>query len=126
MWLDRLVLRWWFGHAVLLIAAAVVVGLAVVITPSDDILSFFGVEIPVLCGFRNLFGVPCPGCGLTRSFVFMAHGRPLQGLFMNPIGPVLFSVVLAQIPYRMWRLRKGPTAGVSPRLPPNEASEIAS
>jgi hypothetical protein len=106
--LDRLATQWWFGHAALLLVSASIVLLAILITPSSEMLSLFGVEIPVMCSFRSMFGMPCPGCGLTRSFVFLAHGRPLEGLFMNPMGPFLFAIVAFQLPYRLWRLRAGP------------------
>ena len=26
-----------------------------------------------LCLFKNIFGVPCPGCGLTRGFIAILH-----------------------------------------------------
>jgi hypothetical protein len=81
-----------------------VVTLALLIHPSDQQLSFFGWDIPVLCTFRRLTGWPCPGCGLTRSFVFMAHGHPIDALRMNLLGPPLFVALLAQIPLRLLRL----------------------
>ena len=31
--------------------------------------------LPSVCAFRRLSGLPCPGCGLTRSWVLTAHGR---------------------------------------------------
>src|SRR5262245_63254531 len=33
------------------------------------------VALPPLCGSRVLFGVECPGCGLTRSFISLAAGN---------------------------------------------------
>lgn len=29
---------------------------------------------PTVCLFRNLFGRPCPGCGMTRAFFSLLHG----------------------------------------------------
>ncbi|MCX5684342.1 MAG: DUF2752 domain-containing protein, partial [Planctomycetota bacterium] len=31
---------------------------------------------PVLCPLRLVTGIPCPACGLTRSFCALASGRP--------------------------------------------------
>jgi hypothetical protein len=93
--------------AVLAIASSVILASAV-ITPSTADLSFFGVEIPVMCTWRRLIGVGCPGCGLTRSFAFMAHGHVADALAMNKLGPLLFVLVAVQVPYRLIRVVRGP------------------
>ena len=96
------------GELALLTMAASVVLVSAVITPSAAELSLFGVEIPVMCTLRRLTGVSCPGCGLTRSFTFMAHGHVAEALEMNKLGPLLFVLVAAQIPYRFIRILRGP------------------
>ncbi len=49
--------------------------------------------VPTLCGFRSLTGLPCPGCGITRSVVCAAHGDLPDALRFHPLGPlVLFSL----------------------------------
>ena len=49
---------------------------------------------PVLCPFRALTGLPCPGCGLTRSWVYLMHGDIGSSLASNWFGPVLIVAVL--------------------------------
>jgi hypothetical protein len=67
--------------------------------------------LPEVCMSHRVLGISCPGCGLTRSFVCIAHGDPLAAFRWNPMGPVLFIIVLFQIPYRairyvgLWRSR---------------------
>ena len=41
------------------------------------------------CVFRRLSGVPCPACGLTRSFFAMAMGQWHEAFVMHPLGPFL-------------------------------------
>jgi hypothetical protein len=43
---------------------------------------------PVICPFRRLTGLPCPGCGLTRSWVYLAHGWWRESLAAHPFGIV--------------------------------------
>lgn len=50
---------------------------------------------PILCPFRFLTGLPCPGCGLTRSWVYLMHGDLGSALASNWFGPVLIVAVLA-------------------------------
>ena len=42
------------------------------------------------CIFRNLTGLPCAGCGMTRGFVAMGHGGLRDAWRHNPLAPVLF------------------------------------
>lgn len=105
--LDRITVQWWFGHALLLVAAVFVVATAAVFQPSEEMLTVFGQEIPVMCGWRQMTGLPCPGCGLTRSFTFMAHGQPMLAFEMNWLGPPMFAAVVGAIPWQAFRLWQG-------------------
>ncbi len=105
--LNKITLTWWFGHALLLTLALGVVVAAALMSPSSEALSFFGAEVPVMCGFRRITGMPCMGCGMTRSFTYMAHGQVRQAFEMNLIGPFFFAVVAAQIPWRILTLWRG-------------------
>ncbi len=70
-------------------------------------------SLPGSCLFQRLTGWDCPGCGLTRCFISLAHGRPRQAAHYNPAGIVFFAVVLLQIPlrsYQLLRLKRGQPA----------------
>jgi hypothetical protein len=95
---------WWFGDLLLLVLCSAVVTAAAVLTPTPDYVELFGFPIPETCGYRRVLGMNCPGCGLTRSFTYMAHFDPLQAFRMNWLGPPFFTVVFAQVPYRLLRL----------------------
>lgn len=49
---------------------------------------------PVVCPFRLLTGLPCPGCGLTRSWVFALHGDIGAATTAHPFGVPLLVLVL--------------------------------
>ena len=51
-------------------------------------------HLPSLCPFYNLTGLPCPGCGLTRSFVCLGHGRWHEALHWHPLGWLVYGVCL--------------------------------
>ncbi|MFN8522077.1 MAG: DUF2752 domain-containing protein [Chloroflexota bacterium] len=63
---------------------------------------------PVLCPFRVLTGLPCPGCGMTRSVVAALHGDLSTSLFYHPLGPVMLALalLLAAVDVYLW-LRPG-------------------
>ena len=68
------------------------------------------IPMPGLCTFKRMTGLDCPGCGLTRSFISLGHGDVLQAWAYNPAGPLMYAVVLFQIPYRvlqLWRISHG-------------------
>ena len=49
---------------------------------------------PLICPFHWLTGLPCPGCGLTRSFVAIARGDWPGAIDYHPFGPLLFGALL--------------------------------
>jgi len=51
-------------------------------------------NLPV-CQFKAMTHLPCLGCGLTRSFIAMAHLRLERAAFMHPAGILLFPLFLA-------------------------------
>jgi hypothetical protein len=54
--------------------------------------------MPETCGLRLQFGLDCPGCGLTRSFIHLAHGEWYQAWQLHWMGSLLFLYTLVQIP----------------------------
>jgi len=60
--------------------------------------------LPELCSFQRFFGIPCPGCGLTRSFVALARGDVAAAWTFNPAGLLLFATVIFQLPYRAMQI----------------------
>jgi hypothetical protein len=73
--------------------------------------------IPGACWFKFITGIPCPGCGLTRSFAAMADLDPVLAYAYNPGGVVLFILFALQIPYRPVKLIfHGNPPGFMPRL----------
>ena len=45
---------------------------------------------PVICPFRRVTGLPCPACGLTRSWQAAAHLRLGDSLGDHPLGAATF------------------------------------
>jgi hypothetical protein len=52
------------------------------ISASDDYFT--------VCGFKNITGLPCPGCGLTHSFCALGKGDLASAVTFNAVGPLLF------------------------------------
>ncbi|MFO1091819.1 MAG: DUF2752 domain-containing protein [Planctomycetaceae bacterium] len=73
--------------------------------------------LPEVCQSKVLLGIDCPGCGLTRSFVHLAHGNLAASLAVHPLGWLVALFVAAQIPYRAWALRSPTGAPLGGRLP---------
>lgn len=63
--------------------ALVILGASAVLTPES---------LPrwPLCPLMALFDLPCPGCGLTRAFTCLAHGRFGEAWALHPFAFPLF------------------------------------
>ena len=90
-----------FAGAVAVLIAAAVLGLG---GPGQVVLPFSQWVLPGSCTFKVSMGVGCPGCGLTRCFIAMAHGDVPAAWNFNPVGIFMFAMVAMQVPYRGWKL----------------------
>ncbi|MBT0565600.1 DUF2752 domain-containing protein [Williamsia sp. CHRR-6] len=48
---------------------------------------------PIMCPVRLLTGLPCPGCGLTRSWIATAHGDLGAAFSYNAFGSLSMAFV---------------------------------
>ena len=63
-----------------------VLGIALVHPPHGS-----GIEI---CLFKRLSALPCPGCGLTRSFSCATHGMLTESWLYHPFGLILVTACI--------------------------------
>lgn len=70
-----------------------------------ELLGLNGFAAPETCDSRILFGIECPGCGLTRGFIRLAAADWSGAIALNRVTPLLALAMLAQIPYRLALLR---------------------
>ena len=52
-----------------------------------------GGEGATLCLLRRTTGLPCPTCGMTRSFCAMGRGDLGDAFRQHPLGPVLYALL---------------------------------
>lgn len=103
----------WLLHGIVFALAACVLLLASVLRvqgTDEVVMPIWTLPLPGTCSVKQLTGVECPGCGLTRSLVCLAHGDVARAWRFNPAGMYVFALVALQIPYRLaqlWRLRRG-------------------
>ena len=96
----------------LLIAVVVIAGSSLLRIQDgrEVIVPILDKPLPGTCTFLRFTGIPCPGCGLTRSFISIGHGDFVGAWRFNPAGLFFFAVVAFQIPYRILqivRIRRG-------------------
>jgi hypothetical protein len=76
----------WFGKMTTRVAWLALI-LAVVLPPKGA-----GVG---LCWMRGELGIPCPGCGLTRSLSCAVRGMFYESWQFHPFGPLILLLFLA-------------------------------
>ena len=61
-------------------------------------------SLPEFCTMRRYLGIGCPGCGLTRCFISITQGQFREAWAFNPVGILLYLIIIFQIPYRLFQL----------------------
>jgi hypothetical protein len=115
-------------HVTYLVMIAVALALSAILSTdaSGDVAIAAGgrlLHLPPLCPLRAFTGMKCPGCGLTRAFVLIAHGRFEEAEAMHRVSLALFFAALWQLWYRPWMIRR---AEVLPPEPLRTVHRIAS
>ena len=73
-------------------ALCIVIGAIVIPAPSLGASTVLG--LPKLCLFRNITGIGCPGCGMTRSLIATAHLHFEDAILFHPLGPPVLILLL--------------------------------
>lgn len=87
-------------------AAALLVAAAIGQIEHGVTVRLLGRVLPPSCSYQMLWGISCPGCGMTRSFILMTRGDLMGALAYHRFGPALFVWLALQVPYHLllaWR-----------------------
>ncbi|HEY5147965.1 MAG TPA: DUF2752 domain-containing protein [Polyangiaceae bacterium] len=90
-----------------LVAQVVVARIA--LAADDERVYVFGRPVGLVCGFHARFGVPCPGCGITRGVAFAVHGDLARAWHFYPaaalgvVGLVVLATSLFVLAALEWR-----------------------
>jgi cytochrome b561 len=96
----------------LLLASAVMILTFIMQREGQSVVNFpfTNYPLPQLCSMKRTYGIDCPGCGLTRSFLSIGRFQFAQAMHFNPAGIFVFGLIAVQIPWRITqlaRIRKG-------------------
>ena len=86
-------------HLVILVACVSLLLVAMLLTPApnkETSLRIGGRAVPTLCVLKQASGIPCPGCGLTRSLVAAANADWGGSLSHHRIGILVLVYMLLQ------------------------------
>lgn len=51
----------------------------------------------MLCPFRRLTGLPCPGCGMTRAAGHLLRGEFREALRDHPLVPLIMAIAIGGV-----------------------------
>jgi Protein of unknown function (DUF2752) len=69
-----------------------------------------------LCPLAGTFGVPCPGCGLTRATLALLRGDVRTALRLHPLVWLMGPVFVGFLSAAVLELRRGEAPARRPRL----------
>ncbi len=90
----------WRVHLLVLVLCLGLLGVAFLLEPvapgDGERIAVAGVTLPEVCTFKETLGLPCPGCGLTRSWVSALHGDLGNSLAHHSLGWLVLLYAAAQ------------------------------
>ncbi len=105
-------------HLVILAASLSILLAALFLIPAEpgESLRIGGSTLPNICLLRQTSGLPCPGCGLTRSLVSAVHADWARSLTHHRMGLLVLGYLILQSVARLaWlglpRLRERTAVG---------------
>ena len=101
----------WFAFALCTLAPLGLVAMRFLLTPaSQGYGTHEQLGLPA-CQAINWFGIPCPGCGVTTSVTWFAHGYAWQSFVAQPFGFALAAGAALSLPYALLRTAFGADMG---------------
>ncbi|MCW8133985.1 MAG: DUF2752 domain-containing protein, partial [Planctomycetota bacterium] len=89
-----------------IVGAVLVLPFCFRLDPAHDRVTLGPVPCGSTCLSHALCGTDCPGCGMGRSFISLAHGRMGDALHYHRLGPALYLFMLALFAYHLWGARQ--------------------
>ncbi len=59
------------------------------------------------CGFKNLTGLDCPGCGMTRALTALLRGELAKALTFHPLSPIFLAIMTTLTAWAWYDLAHG-------------------
>jgi hypothetical protein len=90
---PQITIPWWVYNGGLVLLALVSLGLSLLLSPGEDPRWVYlpdGTRFGDTCAFLAATGVPCPQCGMTRSWVHAVRGNVVEAFLYSPGGLGLF------------------------------------
>lgn len=69
------------------------IGIWIYAIPTTQKEVVWGHTAPTYCLYRNIFGAPCLGCGLSRSVILALQGHIQLSFKMHPLGIPIFALL---------------------------------
>lgn len=91
------------SHGIVLLACLGILAGSLILSPphpETHSVRLGSFSIPPTCTFKNLTGLPCPGCGLMRSMVSATHGDVEASFSYHRLGLLTLAYIFLQLLYR--------------------------
>lgn len=85
------------GDLLLVVVAVAVAVPAALLRVSGDGVLVGGEPLGALCWLRELIGIGCPFCGMTRSMIALVHGDIVASLAFHPGGILIATLLVAGV-----------------------------